>query len=125
MPRERKKGRGAPTPAPTFDITKVTLIPLREAAQYIPSCKRNKNLGNTLLYRWANHGISTKHNGTVVLETRKIGGGRYTTVQWINEFIAATQPPPKTALESDPPPVEPPPLFAQDAAEAALDAHQV
>lgn len=59
------------------------LIPLKEAANYLPK-RRGKKPHYSTLYRWA-----TKGSRGRILESTMIGGIRYTSIEAIESFIAA------------------------------------
>ena len=67
-----------------IDLASETLIRLEDARDHVPSSRQGKKLSRAVVYRWALQGV-----GGVKLETVKIGGGRFTSVQAIQRFIRA------------------------------------
>lgn len=65
-----------------LDITAEQLIRLEDVANYIPSRRKGKRLQRAVIFRWAKSGA-----GGVVLESQKIGGSWYTSVQAIQRFV--------------------------------------
>ena len=69
-----------------FDPTSATIRPLAEYSERLPSGRKGKRLHRATLFRWASQGV----RGGVVLETRRLGGCRYTCDKWGAEFMDAT-----------------------------------
>ena len=67
-----------------IDINEEQPIRLEDVANVIPSSRRGKSLSKAVIFRWASKGA----NG-VVLETIRIGGGRFTSRPAIQRFIEA------------------------------------
>ena len=63
------------------------LILLGQAARLIPSRKPGRRVSISCVYRWCAHG-----RRGVKLESWVIGGTRYTSVQAVARFMAATNP---------------------------------
>jgi hypothetical protein len=63
------------------------LIRLRDVGEHLPSSRRGKRLSLAVLHRWASIGVRG-----AVLHTVKIGGCRWTTHEWIINFIEAQNP---------------------------------
>jgi hypothetical protein len=64
-----------------LDFTNEALIPLSEAPKH-PLLRRRRAVHRSVLERWRTQGIRG-----VVLETVKIGGTRYTSVEALQRFI--------------------------------------
>ena len=60
------------------DLVEEGLIPLRAAADMIPSRVRGKKVNLATVYRWANAGL---------LETTKISGGRFSSPAAVGRFL--------------------------------------
>lgn len=71
-----------------IDITQEELIRLEDVRNYVPSCRKGKRLSKTVPFRWAAKGVRG-----VVLETLKIGGARYTSIDAIQRFAASLHSP--------------------------------
>jgi hypothetical protein len=82
-----------------IDLTTESLIRLHDVGNYIPSSRAGKRLGKAVAFRWALRGV----RGTK-LETLKVGGCRFTTVEAIQRFVAALNPNPASANK---PPLRP------------------
>lgn len=59
-----------------------TLFPLVEASNYLPK-RRGKKVHVSTLFRWVSRGVSGVH-----LETCKVGGIRYTSLEALRRFRA-------------------------------------
>ena len=68
-----------------IDISSEPLIRLEDVRDYIPSSRKGKRLSKAVPYRWAKDGVRG-----VVLETVKVGGGRFTSLAALHRFIATT-----------------------------------
>ena len=67
-----------------IDVSCEKLIRLEDVRDYIPSGRRGKKLSKAVMYRWALKGVTG-----ILLETVKVGGSRFTTVEAIERFISA------------------------------------
>jgi hypothetical protein len=65
-----------------INIQHEKLIRLEDVADYLPSSRRGKRLGRAVVFRWALHGV----RGTV-LETMKVGGARFTSIEAVQRFV--------------------------------------
>ncbi len=65
-----------------IDITEESLIPLSEVAAYVPSSRPGKRLNVATVWRWATAGV-----GGHRLETVKVGGSTYTSVEAVKRFV--------------------------------------
>jgi hypothetical protein len=63
------------------DITNETLIPLREAPGHLPKRPNGKRLHVSACYRWITRGVRG-----VVLESIRIGGTTYTSLEALQRF---------------------------------------
>lgn len=66
-----------------------TLIPVRHAAKLIPSARGSGNKGVNIatVYRWTMRGVRGRR-----LESVRIGGSRYTSVEAISRWIRELNP---------------------------------
>ena len=64
-----------------FDISEKQ-IAIGEVPDHFPSSRKGKKLAKSAVYRWALHGIRG-----VKLETYKIGGRRFTSVEALHRFV--------------------------------------
>lgn len=65
----------------SINITDNNLLTLREAVQELPRKRRGRTIHRSTIYRWATTGV---HG--VRLETVKIGGQLYTTIEALERF---------------------------------------
>lgn len=65
-----------------IDLRTESLIRLEDVRQHIPSGRRGKQLSKSVPFRWASKGVKG-----IVLETVKVGGARYTTLDALHRFI--------------------------------------
>jgi hypothetical protein len=59
-----------------------TIVPLLHIREHIPSARRGKRLSKGVIFRWAKKGVAG-----VVLETFKVGGSRFTSLEALQRFI--------------------------------------
>lgn len=86
------------TTAKIVDVAKTKLIPLSEAQAYLPPSRVSSRRSARTLYDWYRHGVKVRQGEglppkTVKLRIVRVAGLIYTTIEWINEFIAAQNPP--------------------------------
>lgn len=67
-----------------IDVQSEQLIRLEDLRNFLPSCRRGKKLSRAIAFRWASVGVRG-----VRLETIKVGGARFTSVEAIVRFVAA------------------------------------
>jgi hypothetical protein len=67
------------------------LIPLHKATCLIPGRQGRKQVHANTLFRWCLHGVRG-----VKLRSVLVGGQRYTTQTWVDEFLAALNPTPRS-----------------------------
>jgi len=67
-----------------IDTSSETLIRLIDARKYLPSTRAGKQLGKAVIFRWASRGCRG-----VVLESIRIGGGKFTSLQAIQRWLDA------------------------------------
>ena len=77
-----------------IDVTKETLIPLREVPRRLPIRVNGKRLHISAVYRWVTRGI-----GGVRLETTKIGGTTYCSEEALQRFADRQANPSQTAQD--------------------------
>lgn len=65
-----------------FDLA--GLIPLVKLPGHLPKRPSGKPVALSAVYRWASAGV-----GGRVLRTAEVGGIRYTSIEWVREFIGA------------------------------------
>lgn len=65
-----------------IDIENERVIPLREVANHVPSRCPGKRVSPATVWRWVMKTLNP-------LETIKIGGGRFTSVEAIQRFVKA------------------------------------
>jgi hypothetical protein len=70
-----------------IEIDNERVIPLREVHKHLPSRCIGKRLSPATVWRWA----TKKHDA---LETIRIGGGRFTSIEAIARFINRSNTPP-------------------------------
>jgi hypothetical protein len=84
-----------------IDLTRETLIPIRAVPGHLPRRPSGKKLHVSAVYRWLQRGV-----GGVRLESVKVGGTTYTSVEAIARFAqasrAATDRPGSEPHRSDP-----------------------
>ena len=68
-----------------IDTLKEKVIPLNQVPDHLPRTPRGNPIHIASVYRWADAGVRG-----VILETIAIGGSRYTSVEAISRFVAAT-----------------------------------
>ncbi len=67
-----------------IDLERETLIPLRDVPKRLPPRTNDRRLHISAVYRWATRGVRG-----VVLETIRIGGTTFTSVQALQRFAEA------------------------------------
>jgi hypothetical protein len=72
-------------PSP-FDPSCTKLRPLTDYRDRLPSRRSGRRLNRSTLYRWALRGA---RGGSIQLKTVRIGGGRFTCDQYVDEFMRA------------------------------------
>lgn len=78
-------------PADALDILHTAFITLAQAAKFFPSNRtQDKHINFKVLYRWIHQGLPDGNGNRVKLQARKVSGTLYTTVEWVNEFLAQT-----------------------------------
>jgi hypothetical protein len=79
------------------DVARTKLIPLNEVQAYLPPSRVHTRRSARTFYDWYRHGVKVRQEEgpprTVKLRIVRVAGLIYTTVEWINEFIAAQNPP--------------------------------
>jgi hypothetical protein len=100
-----------------IDIRNETIIRLEDVRAHLPSSRRGKYLSKAVAFRWASKGVSG-----VLLETVKVGGARYTSVEALQRFVDALNPaqqvgPPRGSIAA--PTKSPCPAARQSAAQRA------
>lgn len=65
-------------------LAQEALIPLRDAPKHLPSRPGGKRLHVSAIYRWVTKGV-----GGVVLESVRIGGTTYTSLEALQRFAQA------------------------------------
>jgi len=64
-----------------IDLGTERLIPLREVGDFVPSARPGKRLNVATVWRWATSGARGR-----VLETVKIGGSTFTSIEAVERF---------------------------------------
>ncbi len=64
-----------------IDIDKGTLVSLRQVPRHLPPRANGKRVHISAVYRWASRGVKG-----VVLESVKLGGTTYTTIEALQRF---------------------------------------
>ena len=64
-----------------IDISTETVIPLREAPRHLPARPNGKRVHISACYRWISRGVRGVH-----LESIKIGGSTYTSIEALQRF---------------------------------------
>ncbi len=64
-----------------IDLANEQLIPLREAPKWIPARPSGKRVHISACYRWSSRGVRG-----VVLDTIKVGGSTYTSIEALQRF---------------------------------------
>lgn len=67
-----------------IDLERETLLPLREVPKRLPPRPNSKRLHISAVYRWVQRGVRG-----VVLETVRVGGTTYTSVEALQRFAEA------------------------------------
>ena len=89
------------SPQHVTEISTDTLIPLREAPRHLPPRPNGKRVHISACYRWISHGVRGVH-----LESIKIGGFTYTSVEALQRFADTLRSPAKKRRAVLPNPVE-------------------
>jgi len=71
-----------------IDIETERLIRLEDVRDFLPSSRKGKRLSKSVPFRWAARGVKG-----VILETLRVGGARYTSVQAVQRFVEALNAP--------------------------------
>lgn len=70
-----------------ISIKDETLIPLRDAPKHLPRRPNGKYIHISALYRWIKNGI-----GGVMLESLRVGGTTYTSIEALQRFAGCLSP---------------------------------
>jgi hypothetical protein len=69
-----------------IDLSSERVIPLCRGNRHLPESPRGKRVHPSTLYRWASGGVRGADGTHVVLETIRVGGTLYTSVEAVQEF---------------------------------------
>jgi hypothetical protein len=69
-----------------IDVTAERVFPLSHAPRHLPQGRRGKRIHVATPYRWASSGIRGADGAHVVLETIRVGGTLYTSLEALQEF---------------------------------------
>jgi hypothetical protein len=71
------------------DIEREQLVSFAEAARRIPSSRVGRQLHPNTIWRWVKRGLKANNGQRVHLETIRIGGSNFTSVEALGRFFAA------------------------------------
>ncbi len=80
-----------------IDLERETLIPLRDVPKRLPPRPNGRRLHISAVYRWVQRGVRA-----VVLETVRVGGTTYTSVEALQRFAEAQTRAPTGAVTAKP-----------------------
>jgi len=72
-----------------IDTEREHLVSFADAARRVPSSRAGRQLHPNTIWRWAKRGLKTVGGDRVYLETTRIGGSNFTSVEALNRFFAA------------------------------------
>ena len=72
-----------------ISIESEQLISFAEATRRVPSARSGSQLHPNTIWRWAKRGLKTRNGQRVYLETVRLGGANFTSVEALSRFFAA------------------------------------
>ena len=72
-----------------IDMEREQLASFAEAARRVPSSRVGRQLHPNTIWRWAKRGLKANNGQRVHLETTRLGGSNFTSIEALGRFFAA------------------------------------